>query len=86
MTAGNAPKKTIARSLGEMFGHVMKGVKTPVKKSPAQKKSSQPKSDQPARQEVQRTVQEEEIDGVVFRRTTIDEIEYGDTPKERDDV
>jgi hypothetical protein len=56
-------KKSIMRSLGEAFGHVMKGIRTPAE--PATKKK------------VVRHEQEEEDRGdMVLRRTTIEEIEF----------
>lgn len=52
------------RNLGEFFGHIVKGAKEDPAKSQVQ------------RREVNRTVEEREDEqGVVFRRTTIDEIE-----------
>ncbi|MCH2162914.1 MAG: hypothetical protein MK085_13725 [Phycisphaerales bacterium] len=56
--------KSIMRSLGEFFGHIVRGVKT----------DSQAGSEERI-QEVGRHVEEEHRDGVVLRRTTIDEIE-----------
>ena len=53
------------RSLGEFFGHIVRGVKTDAGNK-AQVK------------EVSRQVEEEEKDGVVLRRTTIEEIEIHD--------
>ncbi len=61
-------KKPLARSLGEFFGHILKGVKT------------DPAADRPvARQVVRQSVEEEQRDTpqgkVTIRRTTIEEIE-----------
>ena len=54
------------RSLGEFFGHIVRGVKT------------DPGTVQQTR-EVGRHVEEEHRDGVVLRRTTIEEIEVRKT-------
>lgn len=55
------PKKSIMRSLGEFTGHILKGIRTPASTD---------------RQEVRRTAQEEtQPDGVVLRRTVVEEIE-----------
>ena len=54
------------RSLGEFFGHIVRGVKT------------DPAANVQVR-EVSREVEEEEKDGVVLRRTTIEEIEIHDS-------
>lgn len=59
------PKKTIARSLGEFFGHIVKGAKTRIDKD----------GDEVIREEISRTVEEEEHDGITLRRTTIEEVE-----------
>lgn len=69
------PDKSLARSVGEFFGHIWKGVKTP-----ADAKSSA-KGEPPAtaRQVVKHEVQEEHrstpAGEVTLRRTTIEEIE-----------
>ena len=54
--------KSIMRSLGEFVGHVVKGIK------------SDPAADG-SRTEGRRTVETEERDDVVLRRTTIEEVE-----------
>ncbi|MDZ4829843.1 MAG: hypothetical protein SGJ09_06550 [Phycisphaerae bacterium] len=56
--------KSIFRSLGEFFGHIGQAIRT-----------------DPTKREVRRTVEEEtREDGVILRRTTIEEIELrGDT-------
>lgn len=55
--------KTLMRSLGEFFGHVVRGIRT----DPAAR---------PDRTEVRRTVEEEKRpDGVVLRRTVIEEVQ-----------
>ncbi|MBL9148822.1 MAG: hypothetical protein JNM94_09035 [Phycisphaerae bacterium] len=52
-------KKSLMRSLGEFFGHIAQGIKT-----------------DPTKKEVRRTVEEEtRPDGVILRRTTIEEVE-----------
>jgi hypothetical protein len=63
------PRKTIARSLGEFFGHIVHGVKT----DPA---------GNPASREVNRTVHEEDQGDVILRRTVIDEVELKDTSRQ----
>lgn len=74
-------RKTISRSLGEFFGHIVQGAKGDLS---AQK---------PERREVRRDVEEREgeVDGkkVTLRRTTIEEIEIepprsADTEQEPD--
>ena len=65
------------RSLGEFFGHIAKGVRTPLKKEPA--------SD-PRRTVVREQVQEANVETpagpVTLRRTTIDEVEVPPRPGE----
>lgn len=57
--------KSIMRSLGEFFGHIVRGAKTdPSGSDPRQT------------QEVGRQVEVEHREGVVLRRTTIEEIEF----------
>jgi len=59
----DSPDKSLMRSLGEFFGHVAKGIRT----DPAAPRE---------RTEVRRTVEEEKRpDGIVLRRTTIEEVE-----------
>jgi hypothetical protein len=59
----DSPDKPLMRSLGEFFGHVVKGIRT----DPAAGRE---------RNEVRRTVEEEKRpDGVILRRTTIEEVE-----------
>jgi hypothetical protein len=59
--------KSLMRSLGEFFGHIVRGVRTPVENTPG-------------RREVRREVEEETRDTpsgkVTLRRTTIEEVEY----------
>jgi hypothetical protein len=57
--------KPLMRSLGEFFGHIVKGIKT----NPAKAK------DQPQRTVIREEVQEEQHGDVVLRRTTIEEVE-----------
>lgn len=60
----NPPTRSIMRSLGEFFGHIAHGVRS-----------------DPTRKEVRRTVEEEERpDGIILRRTTIEEIEIPPKP------
>ncbi len=61
MTAKN--DKSLMRNLGEFFGHIVKGVKT----DPAEPKD---------KQEVRRTVEEEDRGDMILRRTTIEEVEF----------
>ena len=56
------PRKSIARSLGEFFGHIVDGVKSDPNASAI-------------RHEVSRTVQESDQGDVILRRTVIDEVE-----------
>lgn len=52
-------KKPLMRSLGEFLGHIVKGIRT-----------------DPSRKVIRKDVQEERrADGVVLRRTTIEEVE-----------
>ena len=67
--SGSADKKSIARSVGEFIGHIVEGVKT------------DPSEDRTA--EVRRTVEETTQDGVVLRRTTIEEVEFRDAADAR---
>jgi hypothetical protein len=53
------PSKPLMRSLGEFFGHIVKGIRT------------NPES----KTEERRTVEEEDRGDVILRRTTIEEIE-----------
>jgi hypothetical protein len=66
--------KSLARSLGEFFGHIRAGIR------------AKPTSDAPQRHEVSRSVEEETLDTsrgqVTLRRTVIEEI---DLPPERDE-
>lgn len=64
-------KKTIMRSLGEFFGHVAKGVKSP----------AEPKK--PKKHVLREETTEQEAEGpggkkVVLRRTITEEVEFGD--------
>jgi hypothetical protein len=61
----NDARKSISRSLGEFFGHILRGAKTKV----------DDKGNEVLRKEVKRTVEEEERGDMVLRRTTIDEVE-----------
>lgn len=57
------------RSLGEFFGHIAQGVKTPAR----------PAADEPQRRVIRETVEEEQRDSpqgkVTLRRTIIEEVE-----------
>ena len=65
----SSDKKTLARSVGEFVGHIVEGVK------------ADPSKDRTA--EVRRTVEETTQDGVVLRRTTIEEVEFRDAADAR---
>ncbi|MAD78326.1 MAG: hypothetical protein CMJ51_03025 [Planctomycetaceae bacterium] len=58
--------KTIMRSLGEFVGHVVKGIRT----DPAAKAETT---------EVRRTIETEERERVILRRTVIEEVEVRDS-------
>ena len=63
--ADKKDNKSRMEGLGEFFGHIIKGVKTKPENTPASNTH-----------EVKRTVEEERTDdGVILRRTTIDEVE-----------
>ena len=63
------PNKSIMRSLGEFFGHVLKGVRTdPTKRV--------------IRREVEEETRQTDQGPITLRRTTIEEIEI-DRPKNR---
>lgn len=62
-------RKSIARSLGEFFGHIVQGVKT----NPTENRS---------KHEVKRTVEEDDQGDVVLRRTVIDEVELKDPSRQ----
>jgi hypothetical protein len=63
--------KTIMRSLGEFFGHIVRGVRT------------NPEDTSEVR-EVSRRVEEESRGDVVMRRTTVEEIEIRKTRDEHE--
>ncbi|MHC4908089.1 MAG: hypothetical protein ACYTF9_00010 [Planctomycetota bacterium] len=68
----NKPDKTIARSLGEFLGHIVKGIKTDPARKVVRQSTEERTSD----------------DGrMILRRTTIEEIEVrkGDLPSASDD-
>lgn len=67
--SGSSDKKSIARSVGEFVGHIVEGVKN----DPTEARST----------EVRRTVEETTQDGVVLRRTTIEEVEFRDAADAR---
>ena len=69
--SGTSDRKSIARSIGEFVGHIVEGVKS----DPAGTRSN----------EVRRTVEETTQDGVVLRRTTIEEVEFRDAADARAD-
>ena len=67
-------KKPLMRSLGEFFGHIKRGFKTPVKGAP-----------DPNRTVVRESIQEKAIETpegpITLRRTTIDEVELPRRPQ-----
>ncbi len=67
MAQRDSNHKSLARSLGEFFGHIRAGVR------------AKPTSDTPKRREVSRSVEEETLDTargkVTLRRTVIEEID-----------
>ena len=63
--------KTIMRSLGEFFGHIVRGVR------------ANPENTSEVR-EIHRHVEEESRGDVVMRRTTVDEIEIRKTRDEHE--
>ena len=65
----SSDRKSIARSLGEFFGHIAHGVRT------------QP-SRNPNRREVGRFVEESDQGDVILRRTVIDEVELKDPARQ----
>ena len=67
-------KKTLMRNLGEFFAHIVKGVKTDVKKE-----------QKTEHKVVSKTVEEEDRGDVVLRRTTIEELEIRKTPQTASD-
>jgi len=67
--------KSLMRNLGEFFGHVVKGVKTP----------ADPKEDSHSTV-VKKEVQEQKEGAITYRRTTIDEIEVDPTPGSEIDI
>ncbi len=71
------PDKSLMRSLGEFFGHIARGIKTPVNAPP-------PPS--PTRREVKREIEEETRETptgkMTLRRTTIEEVVIHPSPDE----
>jgi hypothetical protein len=60
----DSPKKPLMRSLGEFFGHIFHGIRT-----------------DPAKKSIRREVEEQQRDdGVILRRTTIEEVEIRKKP------
>ena len=74
------PNPSLMRSLGAFFGHIAKGISTDVTRQPAKT------ADEPDVREVRRTIEEEETpDGVVLRRTIIEEVELRSAPRTQRD-
>ena len=65
----SSSRKSIARSLGEFFGHVVHGVKSDPARSAV-------------RREVNRVVEEQDQGDVILRRTVIDEVELKDPTRQ----
>ncbi len=65
----SSSRKSIARSLGEFFGHIAHGVRG----GPSASTS---------RREVNRTVEERDEGDVILRRTVIDEVELKDPTRQ----
>ena len=61
------PRKTIARSLGECIGHIARGIRS---------------TGEPECTEVRRTSEVQDRDGVVLRRTVVEEVELKQDPFE----
>ncbi|MGH7244857.1 MAG: hypothetical protein ACREJD_15695 [Phycisphaerales bacterium] len=60
-------KKSLSRSIGEFFGHILKGVHEPVGTPPTEKHV--------LRQETTEEVRETEAGKVIVRRTIVEELE-----------
>lgn len=70
---GPDQSKSLLRSLGEFVGHIAKGVKTdPAKDQPAAEEQTPRKVEEVSRTTETRTTD----DGVILRRTTIEEVEF----------
>ncbi len=67
--SASGSRKSIARSLGEFFGHIVDGVKN----DPA---------DAILTREVNRVVEEHDQGDVILRRTVIDEVELKDPSRQ----
>jgi hypothetical protein len=71
------------RALGEFFGHIAQGVRTPVNQPPAPPPPPPP-APAPPRQVTRHTVEEEQRDTpqgkVTLRRTVIEEVELPSPP------
>ena len=63
---GHSDNKPLMRSLGEFFGHIVKGIRT----------DTTPSTADPERTEVRRETEEEHREDMILRRTTIEEIEF----------
>jgi len=76
-SSGDRP--SLMRSLGQFVGHVAKGIRTrPGADAPSADAPAAPDGLPTRRHEVDRRVEEEHRDGVILRRTTIEEVEYPD--------
>ena len=63
------PDKSLMRSLGEFFGHIARGVKTPVDAPPTTKPNTRQ-----VKKEVEEETRETPTGRVTLRRTTVEEI------------
>lgn len=65
------PDKSLSRSIGEFFGHILKGVRQPV---------DPPATRQIVRQESTEDVRQTEAGKVIVRRTIVEELEIPAKP------
>ncbi len=65
-----SPRKSLARSVGEFFGHIARAIRTD--------------SGRRDTSTVRRTVDEDDQGDVILRRTTIDEVEIKQTGTNKD--
>lgn len=82
----NEPSKSIMRSLGEFFGHIVKGVRTDPTAQPTSTTAHGPGA---SRHVVRRSVEEVRRDtpegAMTMRRITIDEVEIEHPAKSADE-
>ena len=68
------PDKSLMRSLGEFFGHIARGVKTPVNAPPSTHPSTPPPNTRQVKKEVEEETRETPTGRLTLRRTTVEEI------------